>query len=76
MPLSEPVAKLIRDAARQAGDELNGKLPPIPWLPVRNSYAHVYERIKTKMGKPYKQCEDWEAERILNIIEWCVKNPC
>ena len=76
MALSEPVRKLIQEAARQAGDELQGKLPPKPWLPIRNSHAHIYERIRAKMGRSYKDCEDWEASRILNLIEWLVKNPC
>ena len=74
--MSPDIQKLILDAARAAGDELKGKLPPHPHHPKgRNSYAHIFERIKTKMGKGYSECEDWEAERILGIIEHCVKNP-
>ena len=76
MPLSPEIARLIKDAAAQAGDELKGKLPPHPRHPKgRNSYAHVFERIKTKMGRSYKDCEDWEAQRILSIIEYTVRNP-
>ena len=74
--LSEPVAKLIQEAVRIGGAELEGKLPPKPYLKKRNPYAHLYERIKAKMGMPYRQCEDWQAERILNLIEYYVKNPC
>jgi hypothetical protein len=74
--LSPELQKLVLEAARLAGDELKGKLPPHPRHPKgRNSYAHIFERIKTKMGKSYKECDDSEAERILNIIEYCVKNP-
>ena len=70
------IQRLILEAARHAGDELKGKLPDHPMHPRgRNSYAHIFERIKSKMGKSYKECEDWEAERILGIIEYCVKNP-
>ena len=76
MPLSPEVKKLIQDAARAAGDELVGKLPPKPWLPVRNPHAHIYERVKAKMGRSYKDCEDWEAPRILDLIEYYAKNPC
>ena len=34
------------------------------------------ERIKSKMGRSYKDCEDWEAHRILDLIEYYSKNPC
>jgi hypothetical protein len=75
--LSPEVKKLIFEAARAAGDELKGKLPPHPMHPKgRNSHAHVFERIRAAMGKSYKDCDDWEASRILRIIERCVKHPC
>ena len=75
--MSPSVQKIILEAARQAGDELKGKLPPHPKHPKgRNSYAHIFERIKSKMGRSYKDCEDWEAERILDLIEYYSKNPC
>ena len=77
MAMSAEVQVLILDAARQAGDELKGKLPSHPKHPKgRNSYAHVFERIKSRMGRSYKDCEDYEAERILDIIEYYAKNPC
>ena len=77
MPMSPEVQKLILEAARMAGEELKGKLPPHPKHPKgRNSYAHVFERIKSKMGRSYKDCDDWEAERILSLIEYYAKNPC
>ena len=76
MALSSEIARLIKEAAAQAGDKLKGKLPPHPRHPRgRNSYAHVYERIKSTMGRSYKDCEDWEAERILGVIEYTVRNP-
>ena len=74
--MSPEVASIIQEAVRLGGDELKGKLPPCPWLKKRNSYAHLYERIKYKMGRSYKDCEDWEAQRILDLIEYYVKNPC
>lgn len=76
MPMSPEVQQLIREAARKAGDELKGKLPPHPHLRKRNSYAHIWERIKSKMGRSYKDCEDWEAHRILDLIEYYANNPC
>lgn len=77
MALSQEVREIIREAARQAGDELKGRLPPHHMHPKgRNSYAHVYERIRSKFGKSYKDCDDSEAYKILGYIEWLVKNPC
>lgn len=74
--MSPELQKIILETARLAGDELKGKLPPHPRHPKgRNSYAHIFERIKTKMGKSYKECDDSEAGKILNIIEYCVNNP-
>ena len=74
--MTEPYRKIIREAVRIAGDELKGKLPPHRYLKKRNSYAHLYERIKSKMGRSYKDCEDYEAHRILDLIDYYRKNPC
>jgi hypothetical protein len=75
--MSPEIAKIIQETVRQAGDELKGKLPPSPRHPKgRNSYAHLYERIKSRMGRSYKDCEDYEAPQILDLIEYYVKNPC
>ena len=75
--MSPEVQKLVLEAARTAGDDLKGKLPAHPRHPTgRNSYAHIFERIKSKMGKSYKECEDWEATRILDIIEYCQIFSC
>ena len=77
MALSQEVREIIREAARQAGDELKGRLPPHHMHPKgRNSYAHVYERIRSKFGKSYKECDDSEAYKILGYIEWLVKYTC
>ena len=62
---------------QEAGDYLKNQLPEHPNHPNgRNSYAHVYERIRSKFGKSYKDCDDTEAYKILGYIEWLVKNPC
>ena len=76
MAMSKPVQSLVRDAVKLAGDELKGKLPPHPHLKKRNSYAHIWERIKSRMGKSYKECDDSQAHEILDLIEYYAKNPC
>ncbi len=74
--LSPEVASIIQEAVRIGGDKLQGKLPPHPRLKRRNPYAHLYERIKSRMGKSYKECNDEDAMRILELIEYYVQNPC
>ena len=76
MSLSPEYRDLVRDAVKAGGDALQGKLPPHPRLKKRNPYAHLYERIKSEMGKSYKECDDWEVPRIIDLIEYYVKNPC
>ena len=53
--MSPEVQKIIYEAAIKAGDELKGKLPPHRFHPKgRNSYAHVFERIKRKDNKSHR----------------------
>ena len=73
--LSKEVAARIYKVGVAAGDELKGKLPPLPDHPVRNSYAHVWREVKHAMGKSYLECEDSDEERILDLIRETVKNP-
>jgi len=67
--------KRVQDAVATAGDELKGKLPPLPDFPVRNSYAHVWREIKNKFGMSYKECDDSQVDKILSLIEETRKNP-
>ena len=67
---------IIRAAAKDAGDHLKGKLPPCKFLKERNSYAHIWERLKSRLGRSYKDCEDSQAPEILRMIEWYKNNPC
>jgi hypothetical protein len=30
----------------------------------------------SRLGRSYKDCEDWEVPRILEMIEWYKNNPC
>jgi hypothetical protein len=76
MALSSEVAEIIQEAVKIGGKALEGKLPPKPYLKKRNPYAHLYERVKARMGKSYKDCEDWQASEILRLIEYYSNNPC
>ncbi len=76
MALSKENIELIRERAKDAGDHLKGNLPPCKFLKERNSYAHIWERLKHRLGKSYKECDDQEVPRILEMIEWYKNNPC
>lgn len=75
MALSKESIEKVRIAARDAGDHLSGKLPPCKFLKKRNSYAHVYERLKSVLGMSYKECDDSDLPIILEIIAWYRENP-
>jgi hypothetical protein len=64
----------IKDAAKDAGDFLNGKLIDIPNLPKRNSWAHIWKCIKDEMGLSYKDCDNDQVEQILKIIKYHKEN--
>ena len=55
---------------------MKGKLPPCKFLKERNSYAHIWERLKSRLGRSYKDCEDSQVPEILRMIEWYKNNPC
>lgn len=76
MALSPESINIVRVAAKDAGDHLKGKLPPCKFLKERNSYAHIWERLKTRLGKSYKDCDDSQLPEILRMIEWYKNNPC
>lgn len=76
MALSEENLKIIRVAAKDAGDHLKGKLPPCKFLKERNSYAHIWERLRARLGKSYKDCDDSQVPEILRMIKWYKENPC
>ena len=76
MALSPENIQIIRVKAKEAGDHLKGKLPPCKFLKERNSYAHIWERLKARLGRSYKDCDDSEMPRILELIEWYRNNPC
>lgn len=75
--MSPENCKIISVAARLAGDELKGKLPPLADHPIRNSYAHVWKEIKLKFNvESYKACSDEQVTVILELIEFTKNNPC
>ena len=64
------IKKLIKDT----GDFLIGKLPPSKYHKRRNSHAHIYQMIKSKYGKSYKNVED--LDDLIKFIKWLKENPC
>jgi len=76
MGLSEENRHFIIQTIKEAGDHLQGKLPPCKFLKKRNPYAHLYERLKARLGKSYKDCDDNQVPEILRLIEWYRNNPC
>ena len=76
MGLSKENQEIVRKAAREAGDHLKGRLPPCKFLKQRNSYAHIWERLKARLGRSYKDCDDLEMEKILQLIQYYRNNPC
>lgn len=65
----------IRELATIIGDELSGKLPPLPDHPARNSYAHVWRSIKEKFGSSYKELSDHQVPEIVELLEFIRLNP-
>jgi hypothetical protein len=76
MALSPENIAMVRAAQREAGDHLQGKLPPCKFLKKRNPHAHIWERLKARLGKSYRDCDDSEVGEILRLIEWYRNNPC
>ena len=76
MSLSKNNLEIVRKAAKEAGDHLQGKLPPCKFLKKRNPHAHIWERLKARLGRSYKDCDDLEMPKILELIEWYKNNPC
>lgn len=59
----------IKAAVKEAGDFLDGKLPPKQGLMKRNSYAHLWERIKAYFGVSYKNVPDDQVDEMLYLIQ-------
>lgn len=74
--MSPDSCKRVQAAVKEAGDHLQGKLPPHPGLAQRNPYAHLWERIRSTMGRSYKECDDAELEQVLRLVSHYRNNPC
>ena len=69
-------AKIIWKSIQEAGDDLQGKLPPHSNHPKgRNSYAHVALEIKTHFKMTYKDISDEKIDQVLEYIDYLKKNP-
>lgn len=76
MALSSESISRIRESIKEAGDYLSDKLPSLPGRPIRNSHAHLWERLRYHLGgMSYKDCNDTQIEGILDIIKWHRDNP-
>lgn len=76
MALGIESLRVIRMKVDEAGKHLEDKLPAHPGLTKRNPYAHLWERIRHHLGKSYKDCDEHEVPRILELIEYYKNNPC
>lgn len=75
MALGIESLRVIRMKVDEAGKHLEGKLPPHPGLTKRNPYAHLWDCIRQHLGRSYKDCEEHEVPRILELIEYYKNNP-
>ncbi len=75
MALSLDNLRIIRVKVNEAGDSLKGHLPSNDNFAMRNPYAHMWERLRFRLGKGYKECDDSEVVNILEIIDYYKQNP-
>tara|TARA_R110001583_G_scaffold12612_3_gene55790 strand:- start:617 stop:844 length:228 start_codon:yes stop_codon:yes gene_type:complete len=74
--MNEDNKQLILERIREAGKNLEGKLPPSDKHPRgRNPYAHIPKVIKHICGESYTQLPDRDLPLVLEIIEHCENNP-
>ena len=67
---------IIRKRIDEAAEMLKGRLPSSPRHPSgRNPYAHIPKVIISMLGKSYTQLPDSTLQEILEIIDYCEKNP-
>jgi len=74
--VDEERKKQLRQKIQEAGQRLEGRLPPSPRHPRgRNPYAHVAKVIKGILGMSYTEAPDELYDDIVSIIEHCERNP-
>ena len=68
--------KSLWNYLQDAGDKLEGKLPPSSRHPKgRNPYAHLAKCIKSKYRKSYSSLPDEKYQEVISFIDYLVENP-
>ena len=74
--LNEENRKIIWSKIQSTGDLLQPLLKPSSFHPKgRNAYAHISLSIKEKFNQSYKDIPDKEFEKVVEYIDYLLKNP-
>ena len=74
--LNEESRKIIWSKIQSTGDLLQPLLKPSSFHPKgRNAYAHISLSIKEKFNQSYKDIPDKEFEKVIDYIDYLLKNP-
>jgi hypothetical protein len=74
--LNEENRKIIWSKIQSTGDLLQPLLKPSSFHPKgRNAYAHISLSIKEKFNQSYKDIPDKEFEKVIDYIDYLLKNP-
>ena len=74
--LNEENRKIIWSKIQRTGDLLQPLLKPSSFHPKgRNAYAHISLSIKEKFNQSYKDLPDKEFEKVIEYIDYLLKNP-
>lgn len=74
--LNEENRKIIWSKIQSTGDLLQPLLKPSSFHPKgRNAYAHISLSIKEKFNQSYKDIPDKEFEKVIEYIDYLLKNP-
>ena len=74
--LNEENRKIIWSKIQSTGDLLQPLLKPSSFHPKgRNAYAHISLSIKEKFNQSYKEIPDKEFEKVIEYIDYLLKNP-
>jgi len=74
--LNEENRKIIWSKIQSTGDLLQPLLKPSTFHPKgRNAYAHISLSIKEKFNQSYKDIPDKEFEKVIEYIDYLLKNP-
>ena len=74
--LNEENRKIIWSKIQSTGDLLQPLLKPSSFhLKGRNAYAHISLSIKEKFNQSYKDIPNKEFEKVIEYIDYLLKNP-